>query len=123
MLEKLIGSQIINIAEDYIEVKKDDKLFKLEILSDDGDCCGYAEFETHLLYEPNDVRNPVITNVVLEKEEVEFDRESSIITFYGESKPLATIESVAGSGSGWTYGACVTLRCKPLDIDEDLASW
>lgn len=122
MLGNLIGAQITNIFDEYIEVKKDGRIFKLEIVSDDGDCCGYAEFETKLFYLPNSERNPVITNVTLNYLE-NYNGVSSVLTFYGESKPLATIESEAGSGSGWSYGAYVQLVCKELEIDETLASW
>ena len=121
-MEKLIGAQILRVDDNYIEVKKDKEVFKLEIFSDDGDCCGYADFTTYLLYSPNDIRNPIITNVSRENEESEYG-DSSVITFFGESKPLATIESNAGSGSGWSYGAFVSLHCTALDIDETLASW
>lgn len=123
MLEKLIGAQILTVNEDSIEVKLNDEVFKLEIISNDGDCCGYAGFTTNLLYSENDFRNPIITNVELDNSEKNYDGDSSIITFYGESKALATIESEAGSGSGWNYGAFVALKCKALGIDEDLASW
>lgn len=123
MLENLIGAQILTVGDDWIDVKLGDGVFKLEIISDDGDCCGYANFTTNLLYSENDARNPIITNVSLEDDESDYDGSSSVVTFYGESKPLAKIESLAGSGSGWNYGASVTLRCKALDIDENLASW
>ncbi|WP_102273205.1 hypothetical protein [Cytobacillus massiliigabonensis] len=122
MFEKLIGAQIVNVGDECIEVKIGAEVFKLEITSDDGDCCGFADFTTKLLYLPNDLRNPVITNVTREDSE-SYDDDSSVITFFGESKPLATIESNAGSGSGWGYGAFVSLRCNALDIDETLASW
>lgn len=122
MLENLIGAQILTVNDDSIEVKLGDKVFKLEIISYDGDCCGYSDFATNLLYSENDFRNPIVTNVSLESGGDSYG-DSSVITFYGESKPLATIESSAGSGSGWNYGAFVSLRCKALDIDEDLASW
>lgn len=123
MLERLIGAQILRINETSIDVKLNDEIHTLEIVSDYGDCCGYAVFTTNLLYSEEDCRNPIITNVELKNKQDGYDGESSVITFYGESKPLATIESEAGSGSGWSYGAFVSLRCKELDIDEDLASW
>lgn len=122
MMEKLIGAQILTVNEYSIEVKLGENIFKLEIDSDGGDCCGYADFTTNLLYTENDERNPVITNVSREDGKEE-EGDSSVITFYGESKALVTIESEAGSGSGWNYGAVVTLRCKALDIEEYLASW
>lgn len=123
MLERLIGAQILRINETSIEVKLGDKVHTFEIVSDSGDCCGYADFTTNMLYSEEDCRNPIITNVELKNEEGDYDGESSVITFYGEHKALATIESEAGSGSGWAYGSYVTLRCKALDIEEDLASW
>ena len=123
MLEKLIGAQILNVGGNFIEVKKNGEVFELEITSDDGDCCGFADFTTTLLYSPNDSRNPIITNVERKSDEDDYDGDSSIITFYGESKPLATIESNASSGSGWGYGAIVLISCKALDIEETLASW
>ena len=122
MLEKLIGSQILKIAEDYIEVQKDGKIYKLEINEDQGDCCGWADFKTNLLYTENDIRNPIITNVETE-DTSDGDSSSSIITFFGEYKPLVSIESNSGSGSGWCYGACVSLECKALDITEILVSY
>lgn len=123
MLDKLIGAQIVNINEDSIEVKLNDTVYKLEIDSEDGDCCGYAHFETKMLYSENDFRNPIITNVQLENDEEGYDSDTSVLTFYGEDKELAIIESSAGSGSGWNYGSYVSIRCKLLDIDEGLASW
>jgi hypothetical protein len=122
MLENLVGAQILTVKDDSIEVKLDGKIFTLEIISDGGGCCGYADFTTNLHYSENDIRNPIITNVSLENKEDNYS-DASIVTFYGESKPLATIESEAGSGSGWNYGAFVSIRCNALDIDEDLASW
>lgn len=123
MLENLIGAQILKIDETSIEVKLREETYTLEIVSNDGDCCGYADFTTNLLYSEEDMRNPIITNVELKNKEGGYDGDSSVITFYGENKELATIESEAGSGSGWNYGACVTLKCKALEIEEDLASW
>ena len=122
MLEKLIGAQIVSIDESTIEVKLDDEIHTLEISSDNGDGCGYANFTTNLLYSEGDFRNPIITNVV-EHRDCEYDGDSTIVTFYGEYKPLATIESEATSGSGWSYGAYVNIRCNTLDIDKDLALW
>lgn len=122
MLEKLIGAQIMSVNNDSIDVKLGDNVYTLEIDSDEGGCCGFADFKTNLLYSENDLRNPIITNIEKENEDDDYS-DSSIITFYGESKALATIESEAGSGSGYYYGAFVTLQCKALDIDENLASW
>ncbi|QQO41347.1 hypothetical protein 015DV004_132 [Bacillus phage 015DV004] len=122
MLEKLIGAQILTVSDDSIEVKLGDEIHTLEIISDGGGCCGYADFTTNLLYSENDFRNPIITNVVMDDGD-DSRCDTSVVTFYGEAKSLVTIESEAGSASGYSYGAFVTLRCKALGIDEDLASW
>lgn len=122
MLDKLVGAQILKVSEDSIEVKLNDKVYTLEVVSDSGDCCGYADFKTNLLYSEGDFRNPIITNVEMKEEDSGWDS-SSVLTFYGSSKPLASIESDAGSGSGWSYGAFVALQCRVLDINETLASW
>ena len=122
MLDNLIGSQILKIDGNKIEAKKDEKVYTLEISSDYGDCCGYANFTAELLYLENSERNPIITNVEYTQNEY-YDGDSSVITFYGESQPLAMIDSNASSGSGYGYGAFVTLICNELDIDESLAYW
>ena len=123
MFENLIGAQIVSMDESSIKIKINEEIHVLEILSDGGDCCGYANFKANLLYAEGNIRNPIITNVELNHTEDGYDSDCSVFTFYGENKELATIESEAGSGSGWSYGAVVTLRCKTLGINEDLASW
>lgn len=122
MLKELIGAQIVSIDETRITVELLGKKYTLELDSDDGDCCGYADFTTTMLYSKNDINNPIITDIkFLNNDYPSFN--TSIITFYGSNKELAHIESEAGSGSGWSYGACVSIRCKDLNIDESLADW
>lgn len=122
MLDNLIGAQILKINGNKIKVKKEEKIHTLEISSDDGDCCGFANFTAELLYGEDSERNPIITNVEYIQNEY-YDGDSSVITFYGEAQALATIDSSAGSGSGYGYGAFVTLTCHELDINESLAYW
>lgn len=121
MLKNLIGAQVVNVADDYIVVRKGDEQFTLEIYAHEGDCCSYADFTTTLLYSPNDIRNPVITHIEEQIGDTGYD--SLIITFFGEAKPLVMIESVCGSESGYDYGAYVKLHCKALGIDETLVAW
>lgn len=122
MLEKLIGGQILKIDESTISVKLGEDIYTLEILTDEGDCCGYADFEMRIKYSENDSTNPIITNID-SKEDGTSGGVNAVITFYGEHKELVEIEAHAGSGSGWAYGAIVNLHCKALDIDETLATW
>lgn len=124
MLDKLIGAQIKRIKWDLIEIELNGKTYTLNSEEDNGDCCGFAKVNTIVHYEEGSKRNPIITNIEYEDTEDEyFEKYSMRITFYGESAPLVSIESEAGSGSGWQYGACVTLVCKALDIEEVMARW
>ena len=122
MLDKLVGAQVVRATESSIEVKLGDKIHVLEIVADEGDCCGFANFDTTVFYAEGDERNPIITNIEVESDRDDY-RETAIITFYGENRKIASIEAEAGSESGYSYGACVTLRCKTLDIDETLVKW
>lgn len=127
-IKDLIGYQLVQIDDDKIIIKKDDKLYVLKIEEDYGGCCGYTEIKTHLLIDENEIeKNPIITNIEYEntnKEQVTwFDGNSIRITFYGNDKQLANVESLSSSGSGWCYGACVTIKCKELNIDEIITEW
>ena len=122
MLNKLVGAQVVRINGSSIEVKLGDKIHVLEIVVDEGDCCGFANFDMTLFYEEENKRNPIITNIEMKYDNNDY-KETAIITFYGENKKIASIEAEAGSESGYSYGACVTLRCKTLDIDETLVKW
>lgn len=125
-LKDLIGYQLVNINEDKIVVEKDDKQFEIEICIDAGDCCGYNDVETNLLINENN--KPVITNIT-DDEDCDFSEiedgwcSTARITFYGANKKLATLDSMSSSGSGWSYGACVTVRCKELNLEETITAW
>lgn len=122
MLEKLIGAQILKINESTIDVRLGEETHTLEILSDDGDCCGYSNFDINMKYSENATTNPIITNIEV-KDNSSGDSDGMIVTFYGENKELCEIEADAGSGSGWAYGAIVYMECKTLGIDETLANY
>lgn len=119
-LKDLIGYELESIDDDKIIVSKDDKKYTLKIEQDEGDCCGYNSLETELLIDKDD--KPIITNVI-ENEESIYDRNTKKITFYGTNKELATLDSLSSSGSGWWYGACVSIVCKELNINETITSW
>ena len=51
------------------------------------------------------------------------DEDRLIITLFGEQKQLAEFESMSSSGSGWHYGATVTLHCLKTNEKEVLTSW
>ena len=124
-LKDLIGYQLVSINDIKIVVRKNDSEYVLSIMDDEGDCCGFNEIETKLLISDTELnRNPIITNV--EKEEKVDEDDDSMrgkLTFFGEYKPMAAVESYSSSGSGWCYGACVNIYCKELGINEELSSW
>ena len=122
MLEQLIGAELIAINPQHIIVDKDGERYEIRIDDDGGDCCGYNEIETHLLVSEHS--RPVITSVKVDDESSHHcEADAARLTFFGESKPIAEIESLSSSGSGWGYGATVTLICNPLRINHILTSW
>lgn len=122
-LSDLIGYQLVDINNKEIIVKKGNNSYKLEFDEDYGDCCGYTELNTKLLFNKNADDNPVITNIkqIKSPDDEEFD--STSITFFGGDKKIATINARASSFSGWAYGACVTLKCKNLKFNEELVRY
>lgn len=124
-IKDLIGYQLVQIDDEKIIVKKDNKIYVLKIEKDYGDCCGYNEIETHLLINENEIeKNPIITNIEFQNIMTDpCDCDLVKITFYGNNKKLANIKSLSASGSGWQYGACVSIVCKELDIDEIITEW
>lgn len=127
IFEDMIGSRLISLNNNELKILTPDGKVKIyEFEEDYGDCCGYNDFSTLVIDPDNLNKNPVITNI----EEAESDKfnngddgESVKITLFGEYKPLATIDSISGSGSGYRYGACVTLVCKETGEEETITYW
>ena len=122
-LKDLIGYRLEKINDEEIIISKNDKLYVLKIQQDEGGCCGYNELETTLLISDNN--KPIITNVGYEDiSDYEHWEDNTIkITFFGENKEIATIKSKSSSGSGRCYGACVTVKCKELSMNEVISQW
>ena len=119
----LVGYQLVSINDEEIIVRKDGKEFKLSICEDYGDCCGFNEIKTDLFISNEELnRNPIITNVEMGEND-DGDGSRGRLTFLGEYNPIASVNSYSSSGSGWCYGACVTVECKMLGIDDKLSSW
>lgn len=120
-LKQLVGFELVEATATYLTVAKDGRQYKLEFVEDGGDCCGWASITSTLVCK--DGMNPVITRVEYncQNDGEEFD--SVQITFFGMSKALAVIDSESGSGSGWCYGACASVSCKALGLDEIITSW
>lgn len=123
-LSKLIGFQLVDLSDEVMVVQKDSTVYAIEFNHDEGDCCGFTNVHNTLLFDKNDSKeNPVITNIERIDSGAGGDCDSITLTLFGGYKPLAKISAEASSGSGWCYGATVTVNCKPLQIDECLASW
>lgn len=123
MLKGLIGAQLISMDNSGFTVKLPNKEIRcFDFNKDDGDCCGYAEIEGRMLYKPRSKKNPIITNVII-KDTSDGEYSAIKINFFGEDKLLATIESEAGSGSGWCYGASAWITCRETKETEALVGW
>lgn len=121
--EDLIGYQLVSINDGQIVVQKDNKKYYLNIDDYSGDCCGYNEITTNLLISETELnRNPVITNVEMTSDE-EGEGMSARLTFFGEYKPMAIVDTYSSSGSGWGYGAYVSIVCDALGINEEMSYW
>ena len=123
-LKNLVGFQLVSINDSEIVVKKNGVTHRLTFNRNEGDCCGFTELETKLLISEEDSnRNPVITDVYINEREDNWGGQVVRVTFFGEYLPIANVYSVAGSGSGWCYGAAVSISCDSLKLSEELASW
>lgn len=120
--EKMVGAQLLTVTDEGICIKKDGKEFFLSLGEDYGGCCGYNEIKSKLFCKPSSKRNPIITKVSVNVD-ADGDSQQCLLTFFGEDKKLAEVNAMSSSGSGWPYGACVTLNCKALDINEILSEW
>ena len=123
MLEFLIGARLVTADDTGFEVvASNDKRYRFNFESYEGDCCGYNTISSHLLIEDESEQNPRITKI---SHTITDDRysQSCEITFFGISKPIYTAAIESSSSSGWCYGATVSLTCKEADFNEILTSW
>lgn len=122
-LKNLVGFQLVDLTEEKILVRAPSgEIFTLFIEDDEGYCCGFNNITTTLKIKKNSKINPIITKVDIRSKE-EGEGECCYVTFYGDSKVLGSIDTYSSSGSGWNYGANVTVRCSPLSLIETLSSW
>lgn len=125
MLEELFGAQILEIdtIDDEFSVKlRNGEIRHYEIIEDEGDCCGFNDFDILLIDKEEFAKNPIITNIAEERSD---NGNSDVLrlTFFGGHKAIAEINSLSSSGSGWCYGACVTLRCRETGEEYGLTSY
>ena len=123
MLNGLVGASLVELNERRFIVNKDDMLICFTFEEDEGSCYGFNEITTNLFISKEELhRNPIVTSIQT-KRVAGNDEDRLIITLFGEQKQLAEIESMSSSGSGWGYGATVTLHCLKTNEKEVLTSW
>ena len=123
MLEFLVGARLVTADDAGFEVvASNDKRYRFNFESYEGDCCGYNTISSHLLIENEGEQNPIITKVRHTTDEDNYSQ-SCEITFVGISTPIYTAAIESSAGSGWCYGATVKLTCKECNFDEILTSW
>lgn len=93
----------------------------IEIVEDGVDCCGWAGCEITHMPEGVDLDSLVLKDCVqIDYAEDDFSR--TVLNFVfadgNEGEVILGYELSAGSGSGWSYGAYVSLKLG----DEELAS-
>ena len=109
------------VHRDLVGMKYEDVVQKLEIIKDDGDCCGYAEVDVTL---PENTSNLTLKSCV----EIQYgydgndDQDRKVLNFIFEtpegSELLLGYDLKAGSGSGWSYGAWVKLQLEDRVLVE-----
>ena len=118
----LIGAQLVSFDDYGFTVKKGEETYVFEYETDYGGCCGFTQIDTDLCVDLNDPsNNPVITKVELDP--YCDDGDGLIITLFGLYKPLAIANVYASSGSGWEYGASVSLHCVQTDETTTLVQY
>lgn len=124
MLNSLVGYKLVQLDESGFTVRGrngDEKHFVFD--EDYGDCCGFNTIKTALFFDPKDEKRvPAITRVEQDRRS-EGDGDNLLITFFGYDRRLALIESYSSSGSGWQYGATVTLACRETGDEAEVTSW
>lgn len=122
MIKELVGWQIVSMNDEGFVVSKEGKKRTFKFYEDGGDCCGYNVLEANLFYEERSNSNPVITSVKF-KDESGMEKDHIVITFFGGYKPLAIINSLSSSESGYEYGACVSCECVETGEVEIISCW
>ena len=133
-LKDLVGYRLISLNENGFTVMhpKTGHQYHFNIDDDSGDCCGYNEIKAtfHLNVTKRKAKRlhleintaPAITKVEYSRDDCG-EEDYCVVTFFGLDKELGVIEATSSSGSGWCYGATVSVLCHELDFSETLTSY
>lgn len=123
IFSELIGGQILEMNDGGFVVRlKNGQIRTFIFMEDGGGCSGYNILNTELFYSKNSKDNPVITKIDYNRDD-DNGEDKLTITFFGVYAPLAIIESLSSSNSGWSYGASMSIFCKETKEEELLTSW
>lgn len=127
LFTKLVGCQLTEFNSEGFSVKdRNGNIKNFVFFKDEGDCCGFNDLKNELFISTDELaRNPVITKVEeIDASDSKYDDcDHVIVTFFGEVKKLAQIDSLSSSGSGWSYGASVTVKCIETGEEKTITSW
>lgn len=112
------------VHHDLIGMKYDDVVTKLDITEDHGGCCGYASCEVSGIPDSVDPEKLILKGCTL----IEYDSHNDdrkVLNFLFENdlgnQYIYGLDCQAGSGSGWSYGAYVSVKLGDKELVE--ASW
>lgn len=114
------------VHEELIGMAYLDVISKIQIEDEQGDCCGYASCDevTNEITDSVDVSTLTLKGLV----EIEYDdryNDRRVLNFIfvtpNGSELLLGYELSAGSGSGWSYGAWVSISLGDKQLSS--ASW
>lgn len=111
------------VYQDLIGKSYNDIVNRLEIRETEGDCCGWSSCEISNRPKKADLDTLILKGCVLiDYSNENMSRQVLNFVFLDEDKEVVLgYDLAAGSGSGWAYGASVTLLLDGEELAE--ASW
>ena len=123
-LAELVGAQLLSFGSGGFTVRMPDmEVRSFRYVQDEGDCCGFNSLDTTLLINRDELRNNPVITAVHQVREDGGEADSLMVTFFGLDRKLAEINSFSSSGSGWCYGATVSLECMETSDNLVLTSY
>lgn len=107
------------VHKDLVGLTYNEIVTNLNILSDDGDCCGYARYDQTNIPDGVDTDDLTLKACVkIEYDDVDEDRKvlNFIFKTSNDSEVLLGYDLQAGSGSGWEYGAWIKITLKDKEL-------
>lgn len=120
-LRKLVGMTLLDLNTQGFTVKdKDGEQLHFVFDENEGDCCGFNKIKTTLSMSR---KNPPVITKVQYQDVSAGDEDAIVITFFGLDREIAKIFSKSSSGSGWAYGATVSVKCREINFTEVITQY